>query len=250
MSRELFDDDYDPLAPPPTEDVAAPEADHVDRFGPGAEPDDADLEMGSVDDGGIGDSDGIVRLWFTDDGSLEKVRLSPVWFRKLDSGAKLAEVFRQAFLTHKIRSVGVAKAAPEERPVPTLVDVPEYTPENAAIIHAMIEHNLARMGEAASALDAQGPPPAPKPVEVRVDGVTVALDAGGHPKSVQFDERWLDHTSVGAICSTVLAATRRAQDQHQLAPVPDTTELEELRAEHDLLLEGLHRMMNPEEDQR
>lgn len=162
MSRELFDDDFDPLAPPAESDERVL-VEEPDRFGPGAEPEDAEFELGHVDDGGVGDRDGIVRLWFTDDGSLAKVRLSPVWFRKLDSGAKLADVFRQVVAIHKVRSVRVAAVQPEERPVTTLVDVPKYTPEHAAIIHAMIEHNLARMGEAAAALDAQGPPAAPKP---------------------------------------------------------------------------------------
>lgn len=240
ISREFFDDDYDPLAPMPAGGDAYEESDAVGSFGPGG--DDGPLELGSVDDGGFGD--GIVRIWVDDDGRLEKVRVSPHWFDKLQGSDTLAGSFHQAF-----HLAGLRLSSPQDAGLPDLDDelgeLPEPTLENLRTVRLMIEEN-SRLIAAAAEEAAQRPMPTQRRCTGRYQGVTMVLDADGRPDEIRFDEAWLDGVQVGPLANAVMHAANKAYAQCVPSePDPRFAALDEYRHRQELLLAGLFRMLNP-----
>ncbi len=240
MTGEFFDDDYDPLAPMLAGDEACADSESLGSFGPGSE--DGPLELGDVDDGGFGD--GIVRIWVDDDGRLEKVRVSPYWFKKLQGSDTLAGCFNQAF-----QVAGMRLASPKEAKLPDLDEelgeLPEPTFENLRIVRLMIEEN-SRLIAAAAEEAAQLPAAPQRRLTARHEGATVVLDADGRPDEVRFDEAWLDEVQVGPLANAVMRAANKAYAQRVPSePDPRFATLDDYQHRQELLLAGLFRMLNP-----
>lgn len=236
----FFDDDYDPLAPMQASDEACADSEPLGSFGPGDEDD--PLELGDVDDGGFGD--GVVRIWVDDDGRLEKVRVSPYWFKKLQGSDTLAGSFNQAF-----HVAGMRLASPTEAELSDfdeeLGELPEPTLENLRIVRLMIEEN-SRLITAAAEEAAQRPAVLQRRLTGRHEGVTVVLDADGRPSEVRFDEAWLDDVQVGPLASAVMHAANKAYAKRvPVEPDPRFAALDDHQRRQELLLAGLFRMLNP-----
>lgn len=199
---DLFDEDYDPLAPPP----APLDADEAGASASPAGSDDAHPSDGSFVGG-----DGVVRIWFDDAGRLAKVRVSPIWFKKLQGSQTLRHAFLQAFRLSSVRVASSPPAPALERDdaVPAPAGIDELRTRTASILALMDEWDAAVARRMAAS-----PPPPPRPATGRVQGVTVTLNAAGHPWDITFDEEWLDDAQVGLICSSVLTATQRAYEAH------------------------------------
>lgn len=240
MSHNLFDDDYDPLAPPPAGAAeVGPAVEHARRAGIEARD-----ELGTEGDGGFGGGDGIVRIWFDDEGRLSRVRVSPVWFKKLQGDATLESAFHQAF---RMASMGVASTdvpQPDEIDPAVFGELPPPTLENTRAYLAMINEHLTQWRGAVERAEAE-PLAAGRRVTGRVTGVALTLDEHGHPHTITFDQRWLDDAQVGPIINAVMAAADKAYAQYVPSPNPVLDELERHRAEHRVLMAGLHRMFNP-----
>lgn len=259
VSRDFFDDDYDPLAPQGLgQDEVSDDAD--DLAGDFVEPEhDSDLEQpqpyghdyepdpeveGSEGDGGFGDGEGIVRVWFDERGRLERVRLHQVWYKALDSGDTLQNAFARALMAASLSIPAVGDEEPADYRDLDFGDLPPFSRESMEAYIAMIEDHKAQWDEALARAQEAGSP-APQTVTGRVKGVTVTLDNVGRPTTVDFDERWLDDARVGTICKTVVAAANAAyerfvptEDEHQL-------ELDRFRLEHEVLLAGFHALLKP-----
>lgn len=237
MADDLFDDDYDPLARPESatsaEDAADPAVD--------GELGDADVDFGSVSGG-----DGIVRIWFDDDRRLSKVRVSPVWFERLQGSQTLESAFAEAF---RLAHLDVGK--PRSFPAPEQEDetddvVPEFSLENLRAMTAELSSLMDEWDAAVERRLAADPAPEPRRVVGRSEGVTVTLNTAGYPWSVAFDQRWLDDAQVGAICTHVLAAAQRAQSAFVPAVDEAVAELAHFKGRHDRLMTRALRMMDPE----
>ncbi|WP_297749865.1 hypothetical protein [uncultured Tessaracoccus sp.] len=240
MTGGFFDDDYDPLAPMLAGEEACADSESLGSFGPGDEDD--PLELGDVDDGGFGD--GIVRIWVDDDGRLEKVRVSPYWFKKLQGSDTLAGSFNQAF-----QVAGMRLASPKEAELPDfdeeLGELPEPTFENLRIVRLMIEEN-SRLIAAAAEEAAQLPAVPQRRLTGRHEGAIVVLDADGRPDEVRFDEAWLDEVQVGPLANAVMRAANKAYAQRVPSePDPRFVALDDYQHRQELLLAGLFRMLNP-----
>lgn len=235
MSDDLFDDEYDPLAPP----SASPAGGSVD----GAH-DDADTDdWSSVDDGSVTGGDGIVRIWLDDDGRLTKVRVSPVWFKKLQGSQTLDGAFAQAFLLGGARVVQPAPAEPAEDSQPD-DDVPPPPEDAMEVIFERLEALRGEWDAARQRWQSEPPPPPPAPAVGRSEGVTVKLGNTGWPASVTFDEHWLDNAQVGAICTNVQLAADRARAAFVPPLDPHAEELAQFEREHDALMNSLRRMLD------
>ncbi len=246
MSTKLFDDDYDPLAPPvgvgesPAPDTSAAEVrvGHEDPV--------AGEELGEAGDGGFAGTDGIVRIWFDEEGRLGKVRVSPVWFQRLAPGKTLADAFRQAFRVSSLR----LGEAPDREQVDygslDFGDLPPFTTETMNAYLGMMEEHKRRWDDAIARAEA-APRPIRRPASGKSAGVVVTLDDHGHPSSVQFDEDWLDEAQVGAICTHVLTAAQRAREKFEPVADGSLAELERFRVEHDVLTAGFHALLNQKE---
>lgn len=195
-------------------------------------------------DGGVASSEGIVRVWFDDDRRLAKVRLSPVWFTKLDTPEELERAFAQAFRLAAARVATVGPRPSAEVTDEEMGEVPELTNDSLAAAIAELE---GMFGEWDEALERHLATPRPAPVAVSGSsgGATVTLNPAGHPWSVRFDPEWLDDAQVGAICNAVLAAANDATARRASTAEPDD-EFEGLRHRHAVAMARLHRMCNPE----
>lgn len=237
MSSDLFDDEYDPLAPLV---VGEPTDDHVGVHKGGLS--DHDEELGTVDDGGFGGGNGLVRIWFDDDGKLTKVRISPVWFRKLQPGQSLDQAFRQAFMMSSLQLAAPQEAGEVDES--KLQDIPPFSHETIDAFLAEIDDHHRRW-DAALAEAVEAPREQPRNVTGKSNGVTLTLDEHGHPHSVVFEEQWLDETQVGSICINVVAAAHKAYAKYVPMTNERLDELERFRAEHEVLLARFHRLFNP-----
>lgn len=240
MTGGFFDDDYDPLAPMLASDESCADAESLGSFGPGDEDDPLDLD--DVDDGGFGD--GVVRIWVDDDGRLEKVRVSPYWFKKLQGSDTLAGSFNQAF-----HVAGMRLASPTEAELPDfdeeLGELPEPTLENLRIVRLMIEEN-SRLITAAAEEAAQRHAVPQRRLTGRHEGATVVLDADGRPSEVRFDEAWLDDIQVGPLANAVMHAANKAYAKRvPFESDPRFAALDDHQHRQELLLAGLFRMLNP-----
>ena len=236
MSDDFFDDDYDPLAPlpdrPRDDDPGSPDTPAT----PG--------------DGGFSDSEGLVRIWVDDAGRLTKVRVSPVWFRRIRPGQTLEAAFRMAFLRAGLRVAPTRWQPPTGEPAagkrqPTT----EPTPVTIEAISEQVEAAAAHRRAWFAKLEEVRSMPAPPAPTFRgsVEGATVTLTNDGRPKRVEFDDGWLDRTQVGAVCTAVLAAADAAHAQVE-AHEPDDGPAEELRTmaeQQTAMLHTLCHLLDP-----
>lgn len=228
----------------------SPEDVQTDDLGPlapviyGDEPVEETLEEDAAD-GGVSDSDGIVRVWL-EDGRLSKVRVSPTWYTRLGKRT-LTECFSQALrMANANASVGVV----EQRQAPSFDDVdfsglPRFNNRTFAVMQNLVADAEQRWDEAIERYRSR-PRTEPGTVEGRSKGVTVALNGAGLAQSVTFDEKWLDSAQAGTICDHVMAAAENAYAKH----VPgddDRDELNDLEDEHRFLMATLKAMLNPKE---
>lgn len=238
----VYDDEYDPLAPPaageqPTVEepkAASPFADDDSDASAAPVADDSpvleDEPLGEESDGGFSDSEGIVRIW-VEDGRLERVRISPVWYHRLTGKNTLASCFRQAFMIASLR-IQPEVAAPERREI-RVQNVPAISQVTIAAFADVFKDQERRFNEALERRAAM-PPQKPTLVEGRSKGVTVKLNRHGWADSVEFDEKWLDDAQVGAICTHVQLAAEAAYAKYE--PVePENTELDDLTTEREIL---------------
>ncbi|WP_296140000.1 hypothetical protein [uncultured Tessaracoccus sp.] len=224
MSDDLFDDEYDPLAPP--------------GGGPAPEPETEELGVGGFEGGGV------VKVWF-DDGRLSNVRVSTTWYDQLAEGRTLAMAFEEAFL--RASATILEEDDTHIDPTRLQLDLPPCTPEAVDAYAAMMHDHAARWRAAIEA--APGNEPQPEPAVGEHTGAVVVLNQAGHPARVMFDEEWLEDAQVGPICSAVLGATHKAY-QGFVPPTDHTQQaLERFRLEHEVLLAGFRRLLDPRREE-
>lgn len=225
----VFDDDFDPLAPP--------------GYG-GEEP---QAELGADEsDGGVSDYERVVRVW-VEDGHLTKVRVSPVWFHKVKDGAGLEAKLREALMLATLREP-VPVETPEEKPFPLetiqqLREVPTLSRGSLVMFdqmgREMDQRHAAAMAEAQAA-------PSREIVSARSKGVTVVLNKDGVAERVTFDTKWLDEAQVGSICTHIMVAAERAYTRFSALEVePDVAA--EMAEERRLYKAALLTMLQPPE---
>lgn len=244
---DVHDDDFDPLAPPQADSALGLAADDDDLLAPPPAPgpaDDDDESLGDEGDGGFSDNERIVRTW-VEDGRLTKVRVSPVWFRRLTGRTTLEDCFRQAFTSANLRvgPVSVAPASGEEFP-PEVAEMefpglPYLNRASIAAFDILFKDQERRFAEA---LERQAAPRPPARVSGRSKGVTVHLNQHGAAESVEFDQAWLDDAQVGSICTHVQAAAESAYAKYQPAE-PEPTELDDLIQERQLIRAAYVKLM-------
>ena len=215
------DDDYDPLAPV-----------HVGAV------DEEDDDQGS--DHTAADPQRIVKVWLDDDGTLLRVRLSPIWHRKLGHRT-LSEVFAGVMAAARIR---IAPEPDEAEVDLTGVDfsgVMRFGRDPFTTLRLALDNVNRRWAEAAQRQLAARPA-TPRPVQVSDGDVSVRLDTDGRLVAVDFDDDYLDDADVREISDAIVRLTRQARAQYVPAePVRD--ELAEIALEHDILMAGLKRML-------
>lgn len=224
-----FDDDLDPLAPPP--------------YG-GDEPEEEAIDES---DGGFSDREGIVRLW-SEHGRLTKVRLSPVWFHKVPDAAALEARFREALMLSTLQLAVPPEpgAAPEEPELPREVherlrDLPALS-RRSLVLFDRVGRDLDARHAAALAATRETEPGAP--ARGRSKGVTVILNGDGAAERIVFDPKWLDDAQVGSICTHIMLAAERAYARHdEVERAPSG--LDELAQERDVLRTALLTMLKP-----
>ncbi|MEO7588158.1 MAG: hypothetical protein ABIS84_09045 [Arachnia sp.] len=220
-------DDDDLLAPAP-------------ELASDAGPDDSDDALA---DGGVGDGQGIVRIW-VQDGRLTQVRVSPNWHTKVGR-ARLDDCFTRALM---LANVSVAEVG--ARVAPTFDDVdfsrlPRFSAGAFAAFQGAFDEVEQRWDDALERSADDHPDPLPATVGVH-KGVSVALTKGGIAERVAFDPRWLETAQAGAICSHVMRAAENAYAQFTPAQ-DDRSELDSIEAEHEFLLTAFKAMLNPKE---
>lgn len=226
--QDVHEDDLDPLAPVIYGD--APEEEALDE---------------DAADGGVSDSDGIVRVWL-EEGRLAKVRVSPTWYSKLGKRS-LTECFSQAL---RMANANASFGRVHEREAPTFDDVdfsglPRFSSRTFAVLQNLVADAEQRWDEAIERHRAR-PRDGRDPVEGRSKGVTVALNAAGLAETVSFDDKWLDSAQAGTICDHVLLAAENAYAR--FVPGADgREELEDLEDEHRFLMATFKAMLNPKE---
>lgn len=252
MSTSLFDDDElddDAIPAPEIADEAGPEReaahDEADLLAAPAfgEPDDEPEDDG---DGGVSDPDKIVRLW-VEDGRLTKVRLSPVWFRKIIGTDTLENHFRQAFAVASIAVASVPEGEPElddEYPTVDFTSLPDFDDTTFAAYMELIDEFNASWDQAIAEADGAASPEA-EPTVGRVKGVSVTLDRAGRAQDVAFDDKWLDDAQVGQICTAVVAAADDAYSRYT-PPARDET-LDRFADQHKVLMAGFRKLVTPKE---
>lgn len=251
----VHDDDYDPLAPS-SAGATGPDARALFDLAPDADVIpaatdapvvDEDESLGDEGDGGFSDSEGIVRIW-VEDGRLVRVRVSPIWFRRLQGNRTLENCFDQALLLSSLR-VAQAPDAPSSEFPPEIAELkfdnlPRVNRRSIAAFAKVFADQERRFSEAL-ARQAENPP---RQVEVsgRSKGVTVRLNRHGRAQTVSFDEKWLDEAHVGAICTHVQLAAEAAYAKYRPAE-PDET-LADLTTERQLIRAAYLAMLNNRRD--
>lgn len=225
--EEVHEDDLSPLAP-----VVYGEAPEADE----------NLDEDAAD-GGVSDSDGIVRVWLTD-GRLTKVRVSPTWYTRLGKRT-LTECFSQAL---RMANATVGHVAERESPSFDDVDfsgLPRFDSRAFAVMRNLVADTEERWDAAIEEYQSR-PPAQPSTVEGRSKGVTIRLNGAGLAEAVQFDDKWLGSVQSATICDHVLLAAENAYSRY----VPNTEDREELDAiedEHKFLMATFKAMLNPKE---
>lgn len=220
MSDELFDDEYDPLAPMVGADDPAPERKEEPPLG------------------GFGPS-GIVRLTF-EEGRLATVRVAPNWFDILGPGQTLEAAFMEALILARL---DVHTEEPSATDLSDLeFDLPPFNASSVDAYAAML-HDHSRRWQAA--IDAPHQEIDPPEARGEHSGVVVALDRTGFPARVQFDEDWLDEVQVGTICTAVVGATNRAYAAYTPPSDQRQETLDRYRREHEVLMAGFRALLDP-----
>ncbi|MCC2593662.1 hypothetical protein LKO27_09625 [Tessaracoccus sp. OS52] len=202
-----------------------------------------DLAEEETDDGGVSDSDNVVRVWVTD-GRLVRVRVSPVWYTRTGRRT-LSDCFSQAL---RMANATVADLPP--RPEPTFEDVdfsalPPFSPETFAVIQDLMAEVEERWEDAFGRQ--QSRPPVKQPVvEGRSKGVTVTLNESGQAEGVTFEPKWLESAQAGAICTHVQLAANNAYGKFVPAQ-EEPSELDAIAGEHQFLMAAFKAMLNPKE---
>lgn len=195
------------------------------------------------DDGGVSDSENIVRVWLSE-GRLTRVRVSPVWYSRLGRRS-LSDCFAQA-LRMANAAIGEVPARPEPSFSEADLDgLPPFTPRTFAAVQALFDEVETRWEEAIERHHTR-PRTAPTVVEGRSKGVTVTLNEIGLADGVRFDDKWLEDAQAGAICAHV----QQAADTAYARFVPareDRAELEAIEEEHQFLMAALKAMLDPKE---
>ncbi|RMB61410.1 hypothetical protein [Tessaracoccus antarcticus] len=205
-----------------------------------SEPEDIDA---AVDDGGVSDSQAIVRVW-VEDGRLTKVRVSPLWHTKLGRRA-LDDCFTQALTLANVRVAEVKAHEPRTFDNVDFSQMPRFGPHAFAAFQAAFDDVEQRWGDALER-DAQRSPTSRPVISGRHKGVTVSLNGIGAAQRVTFDPTWLDTAQAGAICTHVMRAAENAYAR--FIPVEDDRrELDDIETEHEFLLTAFQEMLNPKE---
>lgn len=197
-------------------------------------------------DGGFSDPDKLVRIWVAD-GRLTRVRVSPIWYRKL-AGTSLESAFGHAFWLSNVQ----VSDQPDEDSAPTPAEefadadfskVPPLSAASMAAVSAALA-DVRRRRREALAQHRRTPAPRAAATAGSSQGVTVLLNASGHASEARFDPKWLDEAQAGHICNHTMAAAAAAY--RRFVPPADETraQLEELRQEHRYLVAGLNAMLN------
>ncbi len=240
VTHGFFDDEYDPLAPiADVSDASCLPRSHPGGLAEGLVDDDEDF----TGDHGVSGGDGIVRIWLDGDHRLAKVRVSPVWYERLQGEETLEDAFGQAF---RRAWLDVAAAEEPEGPVcdeAWLAGLPRPTPTTTRAGLAAVHEQLGRFRDAAAQVAAT-PAPRPRLTVGRVEGVRLTLDERGHPRTIAFDQDWLDDAQVGVIVSSVMAAAGKAYEQYVPSTDGRRAMLDRYRSEYRLLRAGIHRMYN------
>lgn len=207
-------------------------------------PEHDDLELPGEDlagDHGSGDSDGVVRVWLTD-GRLSRVRVSPVWHRKLGRRT-LEDCFAEALALAALRAPITDAAEHRVADPADFGPLPRFNARAFAAFQVLFDDVEKRWGEAVQRRQNAAGQPGPATVGT-YKGVTVHLDEAGVPHRVAFDKAWLEGAQAGTICTHVMRAAEMAQDR--FVPVDRSDpELDELRSEHEYLAGALRAMLDP-----
>lgn len=192
-------------------------------------------------DGGYGDPDHIVRLWFDDD-HLTRVRVSSRWRERLGNRT-LDQCFGQAIMMTNMR---VAEVQP--RPAPAFEEVdfshlPSLSPRSVAAFTELFDGVQGRWAQALEHRDESRVAPPPPPVG-RSKGVSVRLGSDGRLVSVSFEPKWLESAESIAIRAHVMRGWAKARSCF-VPPVEDREELDGLETEHQLLMAAFEAMLNP-----
>ena len=225
VSDDLFDDEYDPLAPPPG--------------GPADAPVEEDLGTGGFAGGGV------VKLWF-EQGRLKTVRVSPTWFDKLQPEQTLSQAFEEAFLLASASLVEEEDARLDTSEL--MVNLPPLSAQAVDAYAAMMhDHSVAwqRAINEAKTLPAQQREAVGEHL-----GAIVALNRAGHPARVMFDEAWLEDAQAGAICNAVYGATMKAYQEFVPTTDQKQRELDRFRLEHEVLMAGFRQLLNPRREEQ
>lgn len=194
-------------------------------------------------DGGVSDSDGIVRIWL-EDGRLSKVRVSPVWYQRLGRRT-LADCFGQAL---RMANSRVPEVTPRQEQTFDDVDfssLPRFNGQALAVMQDLFDDVEVRWDDAIERYHAREQRTV-TPTEGHAKGVTVRLNPSGRAEEVVFDESWLDQAQAGTISTHVQQAAESAYAR--FVPVPDDrSELDALEQEHEFLLATFKAMLNPKE---
>lgn len=224
------EDDLDPLAPVLYDsDVVEEEEEDVDE-----------------NDGGFSDTERIVRIWLTD-GRLSKVRVSPVWYRRLGKRS-LGDCFNQAFRFANLYIPEVdedeePEAAPNRFADYDFSQFPAFDGHVLAVMQQELEQARVRWDEAIERHRARLPAK-PRLAVGRSKGVTVTLNEVGRANSVEFDEKWLDDAHAGAICNHVQQAALDAYRRFVPPPAADRSELDACATEYEFLQAILYATLN------
>lgn len=214
-------------------------------------------EIEETDDGGISDSDRVVRIW-VDNGRLDRVRVSPVWYQKLDRGEGLDSRFREAIALSRLPQMDLSGLEPTPPPgaLERLAELPDEVrdavdrlPELSMDLVAAISAVADDLNEALSAsisADQENWIASARRSVGRSQGVSVTVDEWGWIDDVSFDEQWLDEAQVGSIVTHVQLAAHRAHEAYR--PVEPTGDTQDLLQQQELLSTLMVALLNPRED--
>lgn len=219
--------------------------------------DDGAEEIEESDDGGISDSDRIVRIW-VEDGRLVRARVSPVWYTKLGRGERLDDRFREAIALSRLPQMDLSGLEPDEpkgaieklaelpaEALDAIEQLPELSNELVDAISAVAD-DLNEAINASIEADREDWTSKARRSVGRSQGVSVTVDEWGWVDDVTFDERWLDEAQVGSIVTHVQLAAHRAHEAYR--PVEPTGATEDLLQQQELLSTLLVALLNPRKD--
>lgn len=236
--------DIDPLAPGPDIDERHDsDTDDVEDMHEEQGGDDTPADWSVMGDGSASDSQGIVRVW-VEENRITKVRVSPRWHSRLQRRT-LDDCFMQALMNANLH---VASVEPPE--VRTYDDadfsgLPPFSQRSFAAFQHAFDDVERRWDEALERREEKVPLPRPATTG-KSKGVTVSLTDDGIANAVTFDTKWLDTAQAGDICTHVVRAAENAYARF-IPAEEDRSEIDEVEAEHEVLLAAFKAMLNPKE---